>query len=217
MSDLSPKQLAFVREYPIDLNATQAAIRAGYAKGSATVTGCRLLANANIQAALSESLARRSERTEITQDMVLRELASIAFADIGDAIRVDAEGRVFVRDLTTITRDARRAIGEITQHTTEVVLRGEGGEARELEKVRTGIKHHSKVKALELLMRHLGMGVQKLELSGKDGGAIEVAGRDPSTMSAAEIAREARAIAAKLQGEHRNALASGDRKESEHE
>ncbi len=68
---MTPKQERFVSEYLVDLNATQAAIRAGYAKKSADVEGSRLLANAKVAAAVAAAQAKRSERTEITQDYVL--------------------------------------------------------------------------------------------------------------------------------------------------
>ena len=68
---MTPKQRRFVEEYLIDLNATQAAIRAGYAKSGASVEGTRLLANAKIATAVAAAQAKRSERTEITQDYVL--------------------------------------------------------------------------------------------------------------------------------------------------
>ena len=68
---LPPKQEAFVSEYLVDLNATQAAIRAGYAEKSASVEGSRLLVNTKVAAAVAAAQAKRSERTEITQDYVL--------------------------------------------------------------------------------------------------------------------------------------------------
>ncbi len=71
MNKITPKQQRFVSEYLIDLNATQAAIRAGYAKSGASVEGVRLLANAKVAAAVAAAVAKRSERTEITQDYVL--------------------------------------------------------------------------------------------------------------------------------------------------
>jgi len=68
---LTPKQEAFVSEYLVDLNATQAAIRAGYAEKSADVEGSRLLVNTKVAKAVAAAQAKRSERTEITQDYVL--------------------------------------------------------------------------------------------------------------------------------------------------
>lgn len=83
---LTPKQAAFVNEYLIDLNATQAAIRAGYATGSADVTGARLLVNASVMSAIQKRQKERSERTEITQDMVLNRWWKIATADPNELI-----------------------------------------------------------------------------------------------------------------------------------
>ena len=71
MNKLTAKQQRFVAEYLVDLNATQAAIRAGYANSGASVEGTRLLANAKVSAAVAAAQAKRSERTEITQDYVL--------------------------------------------------------------------------------------------------------------------------------------------------
>ena len=71
MSDLTPKQRRFVDEYMIDLNATQAAIRAGYSERSAASQGERLLRNDEIAAAVAEAQKDRAERTEVTQDRVL--------------------------------------------------------------------------------------------------------------------------------------------------
>lgn len=83
-SKLNPKRQAFVDEYLVDLNGTQACIRAGYAKGSADVTATRLLADASVQAAIQERMAEREKRTEITQDMVLRRWWEIANADAAE-------------------------------------------------------------------------------------------------------------------------------------
>ena len=71
---LKGKQARFVEEYLVDLNATQAAIRAGYSPKTARSQGNRLLTHVDIQAALSEAYMKRSERTELTQDWVLRGL-----------------------------------------------------------------------------------------------------------------------------------------------
>ena len=68
---LTPKQQRFVEEYLIDLNATQAAIRAGYSVKTAEQQGNRLLGNAKVAAYIALAQANRSERTEITQDYVL--------------------------------------------------------------------------------------------------------------------------------------------------
>lgn len=71
---VTPRQARFVEEYPVDLNATQAAIRAGYAPGSAEVQGCRLLSNDKIKRKIDKALVERSERAELTQDWVIENL-----------------------------------------------------------------------------------------------------------------------------------------------
>ncbi len=68
---LTSKQRCFVEEYPVDLNATQAAIRAGYSKKTAKQQGARLLTNVDVAAAIQAAMDARSERTEISQDYVL--------------------------------------------------------------------------------------------------------------------------------------------------
>lgn len=79
MKKLAPRQEMFVREYLIDLNATQAAVRAGYSKKTAMVQGCRLLRNAHVQEAIAKAKAARADRLEITADRVLQEIALLAF------------------------------------------------------------------------------------------------------------------------------------------
>ena len=69
--ELTPKQKRFVSEYLVDLNATQAAIRAGYSQKTANEQGARLLANASVRAAIAEAIEQREKRTQITQDYVL--------------------------------------------------------------------------------------------------------------------------------------------------
>lgn len=74
MARLTPRQQAFVNEYLVDLNATQAAIRAGYSQKTANEQGARLLANVSIQSFISEQIKKRNERTERTADDVLRDI-----------------------------------------------------------------------------------------------------------------------------------------------
>jgi len=101
MRDLTKKQKRFVDEYLIDLNATQAAIRAGYSEKTAYSTGQRLTKNAEIQSYIQERQESRQKRTEITQDKVLQELAKIAFADIdsqGEASRLKVSDKLIALD-----------------------------------------------------------------------------------------------------------------------
>lgn len=80
---MTPKQQRFVAEYLIDLNATQAAIRAGYAPSGARTEGARLLANADIVAAIATGQAEHAEKAGVTVDRIIEELALIGFAHLG--------------------------------------------------------------------------------------------------------------------------------------
>lgn len=84
MARLTEKQKRFVEEYLVDLNATQAAIRAGYKPKSAYSIGQENLRKPEIQNALQAAIRQRSRRTEITADMVLSELGKVAFHDAAD-------------------------------------------------------------------------------------------------------------------------------------
>lgn len=87
--ELTDRQARFCEEYLIDLNATQAAIRAGYSEKTANEQGARLLANVSVQEKIAELKAERSKRTEITQDSVIQELAAVARAEVKGVRAVD--------------------------------------------------------------------------------------------------------------------------------
>lgn len=85
---MTPKQQRFVEEYLIDLNATQAAIRAGYSAKTAEAQASRLLSNVKVSAAITRAQSARSERTEITADMVLQHWWAIGTANANDLIEL---------------------------------------------------------------------------------------------------------------------------------
>lgn len=87
--ELTDRQARFCEEYLIDLNATQAAIRAGYSEKTANEQGARLLANVSVQEKIAELKAERAKRTEMTQDSVIQELAAVARAEIKGVRAVD--------------------------------------------------------------------------------------------------------------------------------
>ncbi|RHH25983.1 terminase small subunit [Desulfovibrio legallii] len=151
---LTPKQAEFVRQYLVDLNATAAAIRAGYSERTAKSQGQRLLTNVDVSAALAAAKAEREQRTEITQDRVVSELAKIAFADPRELMEWGPEG-VKLKDSAELTEEQAASVAEVSETTTK-----DGGSLR--------LKKHDKVKALELLGRHLGMFTDKVksEISG---------------------------------------------------
>jgi len=119
--NLTPKQQRFVEEYLIDLNATQAAIRAGYSKKTAGRIASQNLSKLDIQMAISEAIQKRSERTQITADRVLQEYALIAFSNMGDYIRF--EGGEAYLDFSDLTEDQMRVIGDWTLNKKEIKKR----------------------------------------------------------------------------------------------
>ena len=169
MKKLRAKPHRFTEEYLIDLNATQAAIRAGYSPKTARQQGQRLLTNASIMEAIQAAMKERSARTDITQDRVMQELALIGFADMGDFVRINDLGNP-VLDLTAIPEDALRIVSEITQ---DEYVEGNGEGAREVKKTR--IKLHPKIPALVSMGKHLGMFVEKRHPVGMDGEPIDLA------------------------------------------
>jgi phage terminase small subunit len=151
MSKLRPKQERFVEEYLADLNATQAAIRAGYSPRTARQVGHENLSKPDIAAAICEAKKTRSKRTEITQDRVLEELARIAFSNVGDYLKVGENG-ILALDLAGVDDEAMGAIAEVTQDTLINASKGKAASVR-----RTRVKTHPKLQALRLLAEHLGM------------------------------------------------------------
>lgn len=146
---MTKKQKRFVEEYLIDLNATQAAIRAGYSPDSAKEIGSENLTKPNIANAIDQALAERSRRTGVNADRVVRELAKIAFVNAGEVIDLDT---ALLKD--KISEDDMAAIQSV-----KVKAFGEDGLERE-------IKLSDKLKALELLGKHLGMFKDKVEFGG---------------------------------------------------
>jgi len=156
---LSQKQQRFVDEYLVDLNATQAAIRAGYSKKTAASQGERLLRNVEIQLLIQERMAERGKRTEISQDSIVKELARIAFGDPRKVMEWGPNG-VKLRPSTELSDEDAAIVSEVSETTS-----ANGGSLK--------LKTNDKLKALELLGRHMGMFKEKVELTGKDGKPIE--------------------------------------------
>lgn len=152
--ELNAKQQAFVREYLVDLNATQAAIRAGYSQRTAEQQGSRLLRNVQIAAAIQEALDARARRTEVTADRVIAELAAIAFSDVTDFASWSEDGELSMLASDELSPEAAAAIREVYS-TTSTVTFGDSGDERSTTYKK--VKQHDKMKALELLGRHLGM------------------------------------------------------------
>lgn len=151
MAKLSPKQQLFADEYLIDLNATQAAIRAGYSPKTADVKGSQLLGIVKVRTYIDQKMADRSRRTGISQDRVLQELARIAFVQIPDVIDVET---------ARVNESASPDDLAVIQGIKVKESWGDKGSSVERE-----VKIADKGKALEMIGRHLGMFNDKQELN----------------------------------------------------
>lgn len=145
---LTPKQKRFCEEYVIDLNATQAAVRAGYSKKTANEQGARLLVNVSIQNYISELQKDIQERNKITVDECVSILANIARLDIADLF--NEEGGL--KPIHQIPKEARTAIASLESEQLFDYMDGEKIPAGVLKKVRTANKEG----VIDKLMKHLG-------------------------------------------------------------
>ena len=146
---MTKKQKRFIEEYLIDLNATQAAIRAGYSSDTAYSIGNENMKKPEIKACIDKAMAERSRRTGVNADRVPMELAKVASVNAGDVIDADT---------ATVKADA---LPEDTAAIQSVKVKTFGEDGLERE-----VKMADKLKALELLGKHLGMFKDKVELSG---------------------------------------------------
>jgi len=154
MKKLTPRQRMFVQEYLVDLNATQAAARAGYSKKTARSQGQRLLTNADIAAAIAKAQAARAERLEITADRVTQEVALLAFFDPDKVYELNEGGELTLKSFEDMGF-WRRAIAEIKE--SRVIKGGaEGGDDSILSDKRM-VKFHDKSSNLRTLCEYLGI------------------------------------------------------------
>ena len=155
---MTKKQKRFVEEYLIDLNATQAAIRAGYSPDTAGSIGNENLKKPEICACVEKAMAERSKRTGVCADRVVQELAKIAFLNLRDVI--DPKTAAVREDASDEDTAALQSIKVKKSYS-------ETGESIERE-----AKAADKLKALELLGRHLGMWNDNLDVNGVEGVVI---------------------------------------------
>lgn len=152
------KHERFCQEYIIDLNGAKAAERSGYSKKTARTIANQLLTKLDISNRVAELKEIRSERTVITQDMVLKELKILAQSDIQDYLEVVEEytgsknGRLKLKLFKEMKGDATRAIKSISEHITK-------------DGIQLKFKLHSKERPLELLGKHLGMFMEKFDIA----------------------------------------------------
>ncbi len=151
---LNPKQALFVLEYLIDMNASQAAIRAGYSEKTAGNIGHELLKKPEIHAALLKAMENRAERTGITADRILNELALIGFSNIQN-YNVDDRGQVDLNADTAKPEDIR-AVASVKRRRSS----GEWGESVEVE-----YSFWNKLQALTMMGKHVGLFNEKVDVT----------------------------------------------------
>lgn len=155
---LTAKQMRFVDEWLIDFNGKQAAIRAGYSAKTAEATASRLLRNVKVQAEISRRQKDLQRRTEVTQERVIMELARLAFANAADFVTV-RERKIETADGSVVVDSA------VVKHTSELTVDQQAAIAG-IKQGANGVelKLCDKLKALELLGRHMGMFTDKLDV-----------------------------------------------------
>jgi phage terminase small subunit len=153
---MTRKQERFVAEYLTDLNATQAAIRAGYGAKNANVVGPRLLANVGIAAAIAAGKAQQLASLGLSAERVLDELRRLAFSDVRHLF--DAQGRL--KPVTALAPDDAAAIASV-----EVVIKNAAAGDQHTDTIHK-IKYWDKVRSLEMLAKHFALLTEKVEHSG---------------------------------------------------
>jgi len=146
MSKLTAKQQRFVEEYLVDLNATQAAIRAGYKDAN---IGRQLITKNNVSEAIQKRMGERSERTQLTADDVVLQLARMGMADVRKLFTPQGQLKA-VHELDDDTAAAIQSIEVVTKH-----IPMPGDEPPEVEYLHK-IKLVDKIKPLELIGKHMG-------------------------------------------------------------
>jgi phage terminase small subunit len=153
---LTPKRQRFVAEYLKDLNATQAAIRAGYSAKTANREGCRLLANADIAALVADKQSKQLSGADLTATRVLEELRRLAFSDLRGLF--DESGNL--RPIHTLTEEQAGAIASL-EVVKKNVAAGDGV-VDTIHKLRVW----DKTKALDILAKHFGLLKESVEHHG---------------------------------------------------
>jgi phage terminase small subunit len=159
--EMTQKQELFIAEYLIDMNATKAAIRAGYSSKTACEQGSRLLANVQVSAAIAQAQAKRFQKLEITAEKVLQELAKLGFFDPRKLFNADGSPKP-LHELDDATASAVAGF--------EVIELFEGtGDQKKSVGIMKKFRLADKGQNLERLGRHLKLFTDKVEHSGKLG------------------------------------------------
>lgn len=164
---LTPKQARFVQEYMLDLNATQAAIRAGYSAKTAEQQAYQLLQKTSVQERIAEAQEARSKRTEINSDWVLNRLADEATADLADILNDDGALRP-VTEWPLIWRQGLVAGFDVHEEMVEGVKIGQT----------VKVKLSDRIKRIELIGKHVNVQAFREQIEHKGGISLTVSQDD---------------------------------------
>jgi len=160
LKKLNPKQHQFCREYMVDLNATQAAIRAGYSKRSAGTISDRLMQDVAIKARIAELALIKEKRANKSADDVIKELENVGFSRLGDIVEWNQSGMAFLKDSDSVLDDAMAAIESV-----QVTEEQSGDDKDQRMVLKTKVKLHSKMAALTQLAKHHGLVQDKIDVT----------------------------------------------------
>ncbi len=173
MAILTPRRQKFVEEYLVDLNATQAVIRAGYSPNGARVQGVRLLTNDNVQDAIRELRAKDSEKVGVTRERTLEEYRRVAYGD-SRAVMTWGPGGMTIIESKELTDEEADMVSEVSDRTTQT--------GRTIQ-----IKLHDRLRALDGIRKMEGYDAPvKTVHTGADGGPIGVIVFEPAEKGESE-------------------------------
>ena len=159
--EITDKMRQFVDEYLIDMNGTQAAIRAGYSEATAQEQSSQLLDRPDIRELVEQRQKDRIDRTQISQDLTVNELKAIALSDIADFVIVKEGGVIEQRPFNELKKEQTRCVKKIKQ-TVRTAQSSDGAVIHQTAVLE--LELYDKVKSLELLGRHLGIFNDRLTL-----------------------------------------------------
>jgi phage terminase small subunit len=154
---MTPKQARFVAEYLIDLNATQAYIRAGFSPKGADRAAHKLLSSTEVAMAVSAGKAKQLDKAELSAMRVLEELRRLAFSDVRLLFGPDGN----LKPIHTLTPEESACISSL-----EVIIKNAQAGDGHMDTVHK-LKVWDKTRSLEMLAKHFGLLVEKLEHSGQ--------------------------------------------------
>lgn len=164
----NPRHERFCREYMIDQVAAAAYVRTGYAPKNADVNAAKLMVKPSINSRIAELRAAAYDRFEITQDRILREMAKVAFGNLGRIVHVTPDGDPYI-DLSKADEDDFAALAEVTvEDMIDARERDAEGKPIRREVRRVKVKQWDKLRALEMLAKNAGLLKERVEMTVSD-------------------------------------------------